>query len=152
MPNFGEGLLSILSLGTIGLAGFARHTVLTCRHHFELKFLAGIPFSLKLQWSGWRGSLECTYSLSRRPRADAASAGVPKMPSCSKCLSILSFGTTRLAGFARLAVLTCRHHFELEFLAGIPFSLKTAFTCESEGERARERQAERERARERERE
>ena len=72
------------------------------------------------------------------------------MPTFSRGLfSILSLGTIRLAGFARLAVLTCRHHFELEFLAGIPSSLTIAFTSESERERARERQVGQERARER---
>ena len=56
-----------------------------------------------------------------------------------------------MAGFARLAVLKLRHHFDLEFLAGIPSSLKTAFTSESERERVREGEAKQERARERER-
>jgi hypothetical protein len=56
----------------------------------------------------------------------------------------------KLAG-AKLAILTCKHHVELEFLAGIPSSLKTASRRESKRERLREGEAkqERERARER---
>jgi hypothetical protein len=70
------------------------------------------------------------------------------LPSFGKGLvSIPNLETIALAGLARLA--KCRHHFELGFLAGVPFSLKTALTSESERQRARERQVGQERARER---
>ena len=44
-PSFGKGLESILTLGIIRLAGFAR--LAKCRHHLELEFLAATPLSLK---------------------------------------------------------------------------------------------------------
>ena len=66
------------------------------------------------------------------------------MPTFSRGLfSILRLGTITLAGFARLVVLSCRHHFELEFLTRVPSSLKTAFTSESKKESVRKKQAER---------
>jgi len=75
------------------------------------------------------------------PSRRCSLGGGAYMPSFGKGLvSITNLGTIRLAGFARLA--KCRHHFELEFLAGIPFLLKTASTSESEKERARESQTE----------